>query len=125
MDLFTYFVVYEEPVTAPPGVSALYQHPFLVIGSVLTILYVAWYKLVVVRTPLLYGGKERLRDHLLAHCPALSQPYKPTIWAWHYHGTTILRPLMQRLLPIHYERFALVVYIESMHHTTPDINVIL
>ena len=117
MDLFTYFMVYEEPVTAPAGVStlgsALYQHPFLAIGSVLTILYVAWYKLVVVRPPLLYGGKEGLRDHLLAHCPALSQPYKPTIWAWHYHGTTILRPLMQRLLPIHYERFALVVYIEG------------
>ena len=81
------------------------QHPFptiLVIGAVL---HLIWYCLVVDRRPLLYGGRGGLKDYLLAHCPVLSQSYRPTIWAWHYHGTTIIRALFQQCMPVEFDRY--------------------
>ncbi|XP_019850275.1 PREDICTED: phospholipase ABHD3-like [Amphimedon queenslandica] len=98
---------FQDPTPSPSCsslTSTVYNHPVLIIGTILTAVYFSWYHFVVVRRPLLYGGRDRLRDHLLSQCRSLSQPYRPTIWAWHYHGTTIIRPLIQKLLPIQYNR---------------------
>ncbi|XP_003385407.1 PREDICTED: phospholipase ABHD3-like [Amphimedon queenslandica] len=80
------------------------QHPFPTLLTVAAVLNLLWYYLVVDRRPLVYGGRGGLKDYLLTHCPVLSQSYRPTIWAWHYHGTTIIRALFQQCIPIEFDR---------------------
>ena len=82
----------------------LLQYPVIYGAVTLTFIYFLWYYIYVVRRPLLYGGVGGLKNYLVKHCTVLTQPYRPTFWAWHHFGTTILRSLMQRLIPVSYDR---------------------
>ena len=58
--------------------------------------YSAWYYLLVVNKPRLFGGGTALRQHVLSHCPILSQYYYPTFWAANCHLSTVGRAQLQK-----------------------------
>ena len=72
-------------------------------------LYFAWYYLLVVDRPRVIGGGTTLREHILNHCPILSQYYYPTLWAPNYHFTTIGREKLQMCPGVTFSRFAISV----------------
>ena len=80
------------------------QYPVIFSILAIAILYFLWYTFKIVHQPLIYGGKDGLQEYLLTHCPVLSELYRPTFWAWHYHLNTVLRALMQHCIPISYKR---------------------
>lgn len=84
--------------------DSLLQYPVICGAVTLTLAYFLWYRIYIVRRPLLYGGAGGLKNYLIKHCTVFTQPYRPTFWAWHHFGTTILRSLMQRLIPVLYDR---------------------
>ena len=66
--------------------------------------YSAWYYLLVVNKPRLFGGGTALRQHVLSHCPILSQYYYPTFWAANCHLSTVARAKLQKCPGVTYER---------------------
>ena len=82
-------------------------HPswILVLVLVTVAVYVAWYYLLVVNKPKVVGGGTSLREHILTHCPILSQYYYPTFWASNYHFTTIGRATLQKCPGVTYSRY--------------------
>ena len=68
------------------------------------VVYCAWYYLLVVAKPRLVGGGNKLRKHILNHCPILSHYYYPTLWAPNYHFTTIGREKLQKCPGVTYDR---------------------
>ena len=72
-------------------------------------LYFAWYYFLVVNRPRVVGGGTTLREHILNHCPILSQYYYPTLWAPNYHFTTIGREKLQMCPGVTFSRFAISV----------------
>ena len=67
--------------------------------------YSAWYYLLVVNKPRVVGGGTSLREHVLTHCPILSQYYYPTFWACGCHFTTIGRAKLQKCPGVMYDRY--------------------
>lgn len=68
----------------------------LAISVLLLSLYILYYLSCVVNKPKVIGGEKGLKEHLLKHCPCLSERYWPKVWAFHCHFTTILRALLQK-----------------------------
>ena len=68
--------------------------------------YSAWYYLVVVNKPRLFGGGTTLRQHVLERCPILSQYYYPTFWAANRHFTTIARAKLQKCPGVTFDRYS-------------------
>ena len=66
--------------------------------------YFVWYYLLVVNKPRLVGGGTALKEHILSHCPILSQYYYPTFWAPNCHFTTIGREQLQKCPGVTYKR---------------------
>ena len=69
------------------------------------VVYCAWYYLLVVAKPRLVGGGNKLRKHILNHCPILSHYYYPTFWAPNCHFTTIGRAKLQKCPGVTYDRY--------------------
>ena len=83
-----------------------YQPSWLTVLVVVAVaVYSAWYYLLVVNKPRLVGGGSALKQHIVSHCPILSQYYYPTFWAPNCHFTTIGREQLQRCPGVTYERF--------------------
>lgn len=68
----------------------------LKVTILLAFFYILYYLSCVVNKPKLLGGEEGLQQYLIQHCPVLTERYWPTIWAFHYHLTTILRAILQK-----------------------------
>ena len=82
-----------------------YQPSWVVVLVVCAVVvYCAWYYLLVVAKPRLVGGGNKLRKHILNHCPILSHYYYPTLWAPNYHFTTIGREKLQKCPGVTYDR---------------------
>ena len=89
-----------------------YQPSWMVVLTLLSaavVLYFAWYYFLVVNRPRVVGGGTTLREHILNHCPILSQYYYPTLWAPNYHFTTIGREKLQMCPGVTFSRFAISV----------------
>ena len=92
-------------LTLPPLPPSIYPFlppslPSIQILVALLALYLLYYITNVVNKPRLFGGEAKLKPHLLACCPTLSQYYWPTIWAFNCHCTTLLRFILQRDIDI-------------------------
>ena len=82
-----------------------YQPSWVVVLVVCAVVvYCAWYYLLVVDKPRLVGGGNKLRKHILNHCPILSHYYYPTFWAPNCHFTTIGREKLQKCPGVTYDR---------------------
>ena len=77
----------------------------VVLVACAVVVYCAWYYLLVVDKPRLVGGGNKLRKHILNHCPILSHYYYPTFWAPNCHFTTIGRAKLQKCPGVTYDRY--------------------
>ena len=85
-----------------------YQPSWLTVLVVVAVaVYSAWYYLLVVNKPRLVGGGSALKQHIVSHCPILSQYYYPTFWAPNCHFTTIGRAKLQTCPGVVYERYSI------------------
>ena len=85
-----------------------YQPSWLTVLVVVAVaVYSAWYYLLVVNKPRLVGGGSALKQHIVSHCPILSQYYYPTFWAPNCHFTTIGRAKLQICPGVVYERYSI------------------
>ena len=85
-----------------------YQPSWLTVLVVVAVaVYSAWYYLLVVNKPRLVGGGSALKQHIVSHCPILSQYYYPTFWAPNCHFTTIGRAKLQTCTGVVYERYSI------------------
>ena len=85
--------------------SLIYQPSWTVVLVVSAVaVYCVWYYLLVVNKPRLLGGGTALKEHVLNHCPILSQYYYPTFWAPNCHFTTIGRAKLQKCPGVTFER---------------------
>ena len=89
-----------------------YQPSWVVVLVVCAVVvYCAWYYLLVVDKPRLVGGGNKLRKHILNHCPILSHYYYPTFWAPNCHFTTIGRAKLQKCPGVTYDRYGVRIKI--------------
>ena len=88
-----------------------YQPSWTVVLVLLAVVtYVARYYLLVVDRPRVVGGGTTLREHIVNHCPILSQYYYPTFWALNHHFTTIGRAKLQTCPGVQYNRYDCTSY---------------
>ena len=87
-----------------------YQPSWLTVLVVVAVaVYSAWYYLLVVNKPRLVGGGSALKQHIVSHCPILSQYYYPTFWAPNCHVSTIARAKLQKCPGVTYERYEVII----------------
>lgn len=87
----------EEPSLDNSGMAfpELSVNRGLAVTFLFGLFYVLYYLSCVVNKPKVIGGRKGFKDHMLKHCPCLSQRYWPKVWAFHFHLSTILRAVCQ------------------------------